>query len=588
MGVWTMKCIRVAFGVALGGFMFAGCTAAASGQTAGGANQLNAAQSAPQTVLRAEAYTVLVDVVATKKGKAVLGLERKQFHVFDDGHEQPIAFFEEHKPGASVEIVQQRPLPPHTYNNLPKQAPGSAVNVLLLDALNTPLGNQVEVRRQMLQYLETLRPGTMIAIFTLSSRLRMVQGFTSDAGVLIAALKGAKATPQQSSMVDSATGAAFDSAIGNLQMMTNSGAGVAALQEFQSDVTTFQDDRRIQMTIEALQQLARYLSAVPGRKNLIWFSGSFPVILGPETNGPATGTVSYQNEVRSTAGMLAAARVAVYPMSAEGLATLASFDVGNSGLGDGPHDSPLENRFTMEELADQTGGMALFNNNGFAQAVANAVDNGSSYYTIGYVPEDKRFHGQFRKLKVRIDGCDCQLAYRSGYYADSPDKPSAAGLPQANAMTTATLHGAPPSTQVLFEARVLPESDPAMKDVHLPAHPIGALAASLKGPVTRYITDLAVDPRTLAFTTASDGARQDSIEFTLVGYDAEGQRVNYLDRTTRLALSAGQFAQLLATGLPVRLALELPAGNDSLVIAVYDLNSGRVGSMEIPLAAPAK
>jgi len=579
-----MRFMRLA---ALASVLITAC-AAACGQAATSVNSSGAAQTAQQPLVRTETYTVLVDVVATKKEHALAGLDRKQFHILEDGHEQTIGFFEEHKPITRVQIVQRRALPPNTYNNLPTQPPGSAVNVLLLDALNTPLGNQVQVRKQMIQFLETIKPGTTMAVFTLSSRLRMVQGFTSDAGMLAAALKGAKTAPYQSPQLGATTDAGFDSIVSGLQMIPNTGADIAGIEAFQADVTGSQTDRRIEMTLEALMQLARYLSGVPGRKNLIWFSGSFPILLGPEAQGPATGTVTRGDAVRSISQMMAAARVAVYPMSAEGLATPANLDVANSGLGEAPRDASLNNRFTMETIAAETGGLPLFNNNGFAQAVANAIDNGSTYYTIGYAPADKNFHGQFRKLKVRVDDCDCQLEYRTGYYADPPDKPSTVGIPPASVMATATLHGAPPSTQILFEVRVLPETDPLMKDVHLPAQPIGAMAEKMKKPYARFITDLAVDPRTIAFASAADGTREDSIEFTLVGYDGEGKRVNYVDRTIRMALTASQYGQMLSSGLPVRLAMEMPAGRGFLVTAVHDRNSARVGSIEIPLTVTAK
>ena len=74
-----------------------------------------------------------------------------------------------------------------------------------------------------------------------------------------------------------------------------------------------------------------------------------------------------------------------------------------------------------------------------------------------------------------------------------------------------------------------------------------------------------------------------SIEFTLVAYDADGKRLNFIDRSTKLALNPGQYAQLMKTGIPVRMALDLPAGEQSLRIAVHDILGVRVGSLEIPL-----
>ncbi len=51
---------------------------------------------------------------------------------------------------------------------------------------------------------------------------------------------------------------------------------INAMKQFLADTAAFQTSSASSITLEALQQLARYLSAVPGRKNVIWFSGSFP------------------------------------------------------------------------------------------------------------------------------------------------------------------------------------------------------------------------------------------------------------------------------------------------------------------------
>ncbi len=43
-------------------------------------------------------------------------------------------------------------------------------------------------------------------------------------------------------------------------------------------------EARVAITLSAFQQLARYLSGYPGRKNVIWVSGSFPIVLFPDSN----------------------------------------------------------------------------------------------------------------------------------------------------------------------------------------------------------------------------------------------------------------------------------------------------------------
>ena len=557
-------------------------------------------------VLQANTYTVLVDVVVTDRGKAIHGIDPKRFHVYDNGKEQAITFLDEHRPDQGSQApLKLAALPPHLYNNLPSHSAVSAVNVLLLDGLNTPVANQEEVHKQMLGYLKTIEPGTTMAIFTLASRLRMIQGFTSNVGDLTKALESAKAMPKQSVALDPDGGNAFDAAIGNLSMMQVPAMMMQSIQAFQGDVVAIQTDRRVQLTMEAMQQLARYLSAVPGRKNLIWFSGSFPIVLGPDSSqDPMRNSRSYGEQVQITSELLSAARVAVYPVDARGQMSLPGFDVTDGGLsataggGDGSPAFARQNNqamtsaatehFTMEQLAEMTGGMAFFNTNGLNTAVASAIDNGASYYTIGYVPVSKDFNGDFRKIKVKLDDSKYELAYRRGYYADPPGKRSSHGLGSSSLMATATLHGAPPSTQILFQARVLPAADPMFKDVKLPEGPAGDLSAALKGPAHRYIVDMAVDPRTLAFDTKPGDIREAAIEFTLVAYDAEGKRVNFVDRATRLSLSPDQYAHLMASGVPVRMALDLPAGEGSLRIAVHDIEGVRVGSIEVPLLVSAK
>jgi hypothetical protein len=248
----------------------------------------------------------------------------------------------------------------------------------------------------------------------------------------------------------------------------------------------------------------------------------------------------------------------------------------------------VNSRFSMEQIAGDTGGKAFFNTNGFKAAIASAIANGESYYTIGYVPESTEFKGDFRKIKVKLDSSKYDLEYRSGYYADPPGKLNPRDPAQASAMASATLHGAPLSTQVLFQTRVLPGTDAEFKDVSLAPGPAGELAPSLKGPAVRYIVDLAVDPHTLVFDSTAAETHTASIEFAVVAYDADGKRLNYIDRATQLALNPEQYAQTLKSGVPIRMAIDVPPGQSSLRIAVHDRLGARVGSLEIPLTTGAR
>jgi VWFA-related protein len=517
-----------------------------------------ASGSAPyavETVLRANSNLVLEDVVVTDHGNPIHGLAQSRFHVLEDGREQAITSVDEHQPApAPASAARAVPLPPGTYTNVSAYPEASAVNVLLLDGLNTATDDQMDVYGQMLQYLGKIQPGTTLAVFTLNSQLRMVAGFTTDAAELTRDIK------------DKKYGAQPTLPIGG---MSSRGIGGQEAGAFNS----FQTDKRVRATLYAMQQLAGYLKDIPGRKNLIWFSGSFPVAIGPdaslESPSQATRDIArdYGDEVRAANKLLTLARIAVYPVYSKGMRGAAHF----------------AEQDAMEEIADQTGGRAFFNTNGFKESMEKAIEDGSSYYTIAYVPAGKKLDGQFRKIQVRLDNGNYNLAYRRGYYADPPDKDSAPKPGTSSATTAAILHGAPPSTQIHFQARVLPATDPVFEGSKLPEGPAGEMAAALKGPKQQFIVDLLADPRGLAFDTTPDGMHQAYAEYTLVAFDGDGNRVNYAERGFRMKLDPESYKKMMVSGVPLRQALDLPAGQFSLRIAVQCPAASRTGSLEIPL-----
>ncbi|HEV2485452.1 MAG TPA: VWA domain-containing protein [Terracidiphilus sp.] len=579
-------------------------------------------KATPTTVLHANANLVLVDVVVTDHGKAVHGLDRGRFHILENGKEQPISAFDEHRPpAASADTAELKAkiaqLPANTYTNIPVYPDAGVVNVLLLDGLNTPMVNQVEARRQMVQYLSTITPGTSLALFTLSSQLRLVEGFTTDAARLATVLKSKAAASSQSALLDTAGHSAQQDVENQLSAMAGSSQPpspetVAALTQFETDLTATQTDLRVRLTMDALQQLARYLSAIPGRKNLIWFSGSFPISLDPDPDQalPFLAVRTYEDDVRKTSELLTAARVAVYPVDARGMMTQSTADaayspnrtalsVNSGGKVSAMNDSNvihdydtfmtqnMQEHGSMQQIAQETGGTASMNTNDLKGAVASAVENGASYYSIAFAPGGKKLDGRFRKIQVRLDNGGYNLAYRRGYFADASNKPSAHNPGTSSTIQSAALHGAPPATQVLFLARVLPATDPAFQGIPIPNIPSGEMAASLKGPTRCYLVDLTVDPHGLVFNSESDGARQAQVEFVLEAYDSDGKRENYVDRSYAINIKPEDFAQKMETGVRARLALDLPEGHSFMRVAVEDLIAGHAGSLEVPVTVIA-
>lgn len=562
-------------------------------------------QAIPATVLKANANLVLIDVIVTNHDHPVHGLKGEQFHISEDGRPQAIVSFDEHKPAPGAALPAPKQLPPHTFSNVPLYPETGAINVLLLDGLNTPAADQQQVRRQMLDYLGSIPPGTPLAIFTLGSRLSLVEGFTTDPAVLVKALRNPKQSIHPSPLLQSGdeivTNAVINEMISTgpiekdgIQALADA---IATYQQFEADSAAFQTDLRARLTLEAMQQLARYLSAIPGRKNLIWLSGSFPVALDPDTElkSPFQAVRSYSREVHTASNLLSAARVAVYPVDARGLMNLpsssASYTPSNNISGTRSMPSVLKDdvqfanqlaseQGTMGQIAEETGGKPYANINGLKQAVADALDTGTSYYTIGYVPAPP--DGKFHKIQVRLDGEGYRLSYRRGYYADASDRPTARTPGAPSLIVQAAAHGAPPATQIRFSARVLAASSPEAQSLAIAPGSGGEMAASLKAPVRHYVVEMAVDARDLAFEEAPGGMRRTTIEFAVLVYDQEGKRLNLANRGFRMLLTPEQYATAQANGIPLRTAIDLPAGPVSLRIAVHDMESERVGSLEVP------
>src|SRR5690348_13304697 len=371
--------------------------------------------------IKVESRIVVVDVVVTdKQGQSVPSLSKDDFHVFEEGSPQIVTSFEEHK-GSAPSAVKSPPMPPNVFTNFPTSRGADSVNVLLLDLLNTQPQNQEFVRQQVIKYLGEVPPGTRLAVFALSSHLRIIRGFTTDFSGISAMLEDKKlgVTPELSRNLQTDANQYSDAEI--LRQMRKSQAAPSAIDavgSFQRDEAAERTNSRIELTLQAFQQISRYLSAIPARKNLIWFSDNFPISFFPDPRGRVPRN---QDHIQKTADMLTAAKVAIYPVSALGVLGDPTFDASKLAGSRRELEARLSaNQIAMETLAQETGGRAFYSTNALGDAVKDAVSNGSHYYTLAYSPANNKNDGRFRRIQVRASEEGYKLFYRSGYYADKP------------------------------------------------------------------------------------------------------------------------------------------------------------------------
>jgi VWFA-related protein len=586
------------------------------------AAQTPAPQPAPEPVptFRTGTQLVIVDVnVIDAAGNPVHGLQRDDFTLTEKKQPQTIRNFEEHsKAQASAPGPSLGPMPPGTFTDYTPTPPSGALNILLLDALNTPMSDQAYVRYELQQYVKSAQPGTRVAIFGLSSRLFLLQGFTSDPEVLRDAVQH-KLIPRASNLLDDPTGSGVDTPQLS-DMAADMGPQMAEvasnLQQFEAETQAFQTQLRVQYTVDAFNTLGHYLSAFPGRKNLIWFSGSFPIDIMPDPSLNSPFNVMYNNDelFRETTNLLARAQVAVYPVDARGLMTNPMFSAANSGrsFNTGPKLAAANAKFfqsqaaehsTMDEIANETGGHAFYNNNDLANAVRKAIDAGSNYYTVTYTPTNHKWDGGYRDIRVALApkyaAAGYKLTYRRGYYADDPNNPKAHLTPVTTTgavesaqrgptyVEAALSHGSPEPEEILFKVRVLPattgtEDTLAVDNTPDPKHPI-------KPPFRRFLVDFASLNNAIELTKTGDGHHAGKMEFSAFLFDSDGRLLNATGRTLSLNLTDQNYAAFLRGATKTQLQISAPVkGETYLRVGIHDVTSNRVGAVEIPLSKVAK
>ena len=72
---------------------------------------------------------------------------------------------------------------------------------------------------------------------------------------------------------------------------------------------------RVLGTLDVLKFIADHLAQVPGRKNLLWMSGGFPLTFGYQWSV----SENFAGDMDATIQALSDANVAVYPIDARGL-----------------------------------------------------------------------------------------------------------------------------------------------------------------------------------------------------------------------------------------------------------------------------
>jgi VWFA-related protein len=552
--------------------------------------QQNSAAADANLTIRTTVRRVIEDVVVTDdKDNPIQGLHREDFILKEDGKPQEILSFDIHD-GTKPNFIPPKvpPLPPNTYVDVPSAPEQGPLYVILYDMVNTELPDQLYAHKALFKFVDSKPSGTRFAIFLNTEKTSLIQGFTQDRQLLHDALSRSGPGPHLPNVF--IYGANYGKG--------NEGA-----------------------TLSLFNQLAQYLDGVPGRKNLIWMSSAFPLNLAPNPDSPIS-----QEEVKRTIAVMTHAQIAIYPVDLTGVQADGGGGGGAAGpgqygstatVGSGPQSGgaaaagggisqAATQHLSLDELAAETGGKAIYSDNDIVDELDRATVAGASYYTLSYSPSNRLEDGEQRKIVVKLVKPGYKLSYRRFYYGLPPDRsPKVGGVqaqsaPSSESVTvnpTDTLygsieHGAPMLHDLLFSLHVRSEGKPTYgtpkqmaQIVNEPAYfRTRSRKKSFQRPplikLQKYVIDYRViDP--LLKTMAGQTGRKPMLEFAAAGYDVEGRMVNGI--INNAIAEPPKDGEKTADTFRVEQDIDLPLEAAWLRIAVRDTLTDRTGTIEIAL-----
>ncbi|MGI4830075.1 MAG: VWA domain-containing protein [Janthinobacterium lividum] len=474
-------------------------------------------------------HIVLTDVTVTDaQGQIVHGLDRSMFRILDEGQPQQLTSFEEHTgtaarntPAARHSGAVDHDAADHdAVNNDFLAHPPAASNLVFIDTTNIGLPDQAYVADQLTQFIEELEPGEPLAICSRGGLVVLVQqDFTTDRGLLLAAVH--RAVP--------------------LAPQTDA--------QYSSDP-------------EALRQLGAFLKDVPGRKNVLWFTGGSHLDLLPDASA-----LPVMVNMRPVYDALEGSRIAVYPIDTHGLAVERN-------------RSRVWQHLRMADAAEATGGKAFYNENGLARIAARVLGSDRDFYTLTYAPHDLHFDNRWHK--VRIEAGSYRLSYRHGYYDDGTNLkgPGEKGRTLLQAGGQSMQLPADRNDPLIFQATLEPFAGPQGDEV-VSADDDSEVPPPKKGEY----------PYSVHFTLPSkafvqhlvDGQPQAIAGMAIYLVNDSGRPVGRLFRLVTLSIDAQKLRDHPEGSLAFSQQINLPKGQDYLQIVLWDTATGRHGTLHVPI-----
>ncbi|HWS89871.1 MAG TPA: VWA domain-containing protein [Pyrinomonadaceae bacterium] len=555
---------------------------------------------AQEDVVRVESELVQTDVmVFDKAGRFVEGLGREQFELKVDGRPVPLAFFErvsappkpgEGAPGAAAAAA----------NAAAASRARGRTTVFFIDDLHLSLDSLNPTRAAITRFIdEEMAPGDLVAIVTASGQLGFLSQFTDNKAVLRAAVARLRHVPDTTRDTEQppmsefiatriANGdrqaAAFyvdkfvEGTTSKTAAKAGAGMNVSAIYEMvrnRATNITKQMEAVTNGSLASLHRLVRLTGQIEGRKLVFFISDGF-YLDGRNTTAPAGG------RLQLVTGEAARTGTVIYSIDARGL--FAPF---NDATGLKPRDpngrldraSIGEGLLAQEglaNLADETGGQFLKNQNYFDRWVSRVVEETSNFYRIAWKPEaDEQKGGRFKRVEVAVVGRpELTVRLHRGYVPAAARASEEAKKGGAKADANA----APPkgAEADLRAALMAPAARRGL--------PLALSASFVDVPGSGPVLTGSVEVGTAALDYGADGKQPASVDLVGVVLNEQGKTVSSF--TKRLTVAPGSAPAGEQAGVIYNHKAPLAPGLYQLKAAAREARGGQLGSavqwIEIP------
>ena len=223
--------------------------------------------------------------------------------------------------------------------------------------------------------------------------------------------------------------------------------------------------------------------------------------------------------------------------------------------------SLANDRATMKNIAEQTGGEAFVNTNDLRRVINRSLDDGSTYYTLAYTPP-KDDGGRLPSRRRQGSQQEPEAGVSSRILQHSATLGVGSSRHRCLARRAAAWHAS--ATSMLLTASLeLP--DAARKDVNV-----------------NYV----IDSNGVDFADVPDNKKRAQLDCMVIAFDSSGKEVAHASDTLDATIPPNAYAAVLTYGLPAHQLISLPPGQYNLRIGVMDRTTQQIGTVDAPLVVP--